>query len=122
MEAETFIENHHLALAELINGSKCRQSVFVHDRNSLEAKKGNSIAAPSLLAVRALTSLAAAEARRLYLRGEKRAALDLLLAAYRFGSDISADPNGGLTRRINRSGLPPHYLYRSDALDEEARS
>jgi hypothetical protein len=68
---------------------------------------------PSLLATRALTSIATAEARRLYLRGEQPAALDLLLASYRFGSDISADPNGRLlngligaeSRRVAASGL-----------------
>ncbi|MFY9222404.1 MAG: hypothetical protein WAQ98_07040 [Blastocatellia bacterium] len=85
-----YLDKHQGAIKHLIAGAKLSKSQFYSELPTFVSP------VPSLLQVRGLTLLAAAETRRLLDQGKAQEAVELALANYEMATDIGAESNSTL--------------------------
>jgi hypothetical protein len=84
-----YLDSKADSLRHLLAGAKRPQAQFYEGTPTYDSH------VPNLMQVRGLTNVAIAQARRLYLEGKAEEAAELLIAAYRSGTDMSEN-NGML--------------------------
>lgn len=86
----TYINKHQEAIKHLLAGAKLSKSQFSSEKLTIASP------VPSLLQMRAISFLAAAETRHLQQQGKVKEAQELALANYKMATDIGSEPNASL--------------------------